>query len=285
MPVHRYDRWLQTESQPPFFAAAMDVTKPPGASIERPSLSPADPVPWEECDFQRPASNVHIHFNSEEIGSLWKKATAESTTQVSQLDALLAHLWQRLSVARQLDNLKDIYQNVVLGIRPRLSPPLSNNFLGSPTMHIHTAMRPHEIIHASIGKVAEAIRSSTGRFGRHTLHTLLHNFTYEAGAQRLWQFFIGQRHTTVTTWLKLGASSLEFAGGCSPRHVHFLLPNTMDGIIKIMEAPPIQETESGNDGTTQKERGHWSDNGVIVAMVMDTTVMERLLADPLLRGK
>jgi hypothetical protein len=106
-------------------------------------------------------------------------------------------------------------------------------------MYIYTTMRPDEVIHASTTKVAEAIRLSTGRFNRHTASALLHDFTYEAGARRLWQFFIGQRHTTVTTWLDFGASSLEFARGLSPRHVHFLLPIAMDAIMKIMEAPPI----------------------------------------------
>ena len=151
-------------------------------------------------------------------------------------------------------------------------------------MYIYTTMRPDEVIHASTAKVAEAIRLSTGRCNCRTISALLHDFTYEAGARRLWQFFIGQRHTTVTTWLDFGASSLEFTQGLSPRLVHFPLPIAMNATMKIMEAPPIQGNERGSTETTQKEGGHWRDNGVVVAMVMETTVMERLLADSLLRG-
>jgi len=285
MPVHRFDRWLDTESRPSFFAEAMDVTKPPGVLIERDRLSPADPVPWEQCDFHCPASSIQVHFNSEEIYKLWKTATAESRIPVSRLDALLAHLWKRLSAARQLDNSNDIYLNLTLGVRPRLSPPLPENFLGSPTMHIYTAMRPNEIIEAPLGTVAEAIRMTTNKFDHLHLEALLHDFTYEAGANRLWQLFFGRHHTTVTTWLGIGSSTLEFASGVVPRHFHFLLPNNIDGIIHIMDASPLQST--GNSGHSNQDgaKRHWSDNDVIVALVMDTRVIERLLEDPLLRGQ
>ena len=283
MPIQRLDRWLETESRPSFFEGPMDVTKPPGVTIDREELSPANPIPWEECDFLSPASNVQVHFSGPEMQKLWKKAMITAENPVSHLDALLAHLWQRLSVARQPDNSKDIFFNLVLGIRPRLSPPLPNDFLGSPTMHAYTALRPKQIIEGPLGAVAAAIRSTTARFNHRTLQALLHDFTYEAGAQRLWQFFLGSRQTTVTTWLRLGSSTLEFAPGHMPRHVHFLLPNTMDGVVKIMEAPPVVGVE--NVGVRkEKVKRHWSDDGVIVAMVMATKVMEQLLADPLLRG-
>jgi hypothetical protein len=285
MPIHRYDRWLDTDSRPPFFASLMDVTKPPGLKIEEAKLSPAGPVPWEECDFLSPASNIHIHFNSKEIDNIWKKSSETSTSPISRLDALLAHIWQRLSIARQADDSKDIYLNVVLGIRPRLDPPLPSNFLGSPTMHVHTAMRPSKITNAPVGEIASAIRATTTKFNQESLGAVLHDFTYEAGVQRLWQFFIGQRHTTVTTWLGLGASTLEFAPGHTPRHVHFLLPSTMDGVIKIMEAPPNRETTQENDEAGKRERKHWSKDGVTVAMVMNPRVMKQLLSDPLLRGE
>ena len=283
LPVHRYDRWAPSETCPDFFGPAMEATKPRSPRIRQEELSPANPIPWHECNFLAPSSTYHLYFSASEVQHFWKMAMATAQMPVSHLDALLAHLWARLSQARNLKSSEDIYLNMVLGVRPRLSTPLPDSFTGSPTIHVHASMQGNEVVTAKLGAVAESIRTTVAQFNDTTIPAVLHDLTFEAGAQRLWQFFLGHRHTTVTTWLRQGSSTLEFADNVSPRHVHFLLPNTMDGIVKIMEAPPVK-----NNRLTANERGkkrkHWSDDGVIVAMVMDREVMQRLLQDRLLRG-
>lgn len=293
LPVHRYDRWECNDSCPPAFRPSMEVTKP--KSQERGYLSPAVPIPWSEWQFSEPSLYYHLYFSPSEINAVWENAAAATASRadISHLDALVAHLWKRLSQARNLDPTETVYLNTVLGIRTRLAEPLPPNYLGSPTMHIHTAIRGQEMASVSTGTLAKMIRDTIGKFNPNSLPGLLHAMNHEAGAQRLWQFFLGSRHTTCTSWLRQGVSTLEFVQGVLPRYVESGMPHTMDGIMKIMEAPRLNPDTNGVSGngcaaiaedSQTKTKKHWSDDGVLVSLVMNKQVMERLLKDPLLRG-
>lgn len=291
LPVHRYDRWESNESCPPAFRPSMEVTKPKSQKWEL--LSPALPIPWPEWQYLEPSLYYHLYFSSSEIHVIWESAAAalDFKAYISHLDALVAHLWKRLSHARNLEPTETIYLNTVLGIRTRLAEPLPPSYLGSPTLHIHTAIREHEMASISTGMLAKMIRNTISKFNSNTLPALLHTMSHEAGAQRLWQFFLGKRHTTYASWIRQGISTLEFAQGVMPRYVESGMPHTMDGIMKIMEAPRLKSDRHAVCGkgaaaaknSETKTKKHWSDDGVLVSLVMNKQVMERLLRDPLLR--
>ena len=289
LPVHRYDRWMLDESCPPAFRPSMEVTKP--ISQEKAPLSLALPIPWPEWQFSEPSLYYHLYFSASEIDAIWESAVSGFQADVSHLDALVAHLWKTLSRARNLHPTETVYLNTVLGIRTRLAQPLPQNFIGSPTMHIHTAVQGQTMATASIGTIAKMIRDTITELNPGTVPALLHDMSYEAGAQRLWQFFLGRRHTTCTSWLRQGVSTMPFVRGIMPRYVESGMPHTMDGIVKIMEAPLLKKgryaangernTAAGNG--ERKTKRHWKDDGVLVSLVMNKQVMERLLQDPLLR--
>lgn len=294
LPVHRYDRWDLNDSCPPAFRSSMEVTKPKSQKLG--DLSPAIPIPWSEWQFSEPSLYYHLYFSPSEMNAIWENAAAAATTSkadISHLDALVAHLWKRLSQARNLDPTETVYLNTVLGIRTRLAEPLPPNYLGSPTMHIHTAIQAQEMASVSTGTLATMIRDTIAKFNPDSLPGLLHAMNHEAGAQRLWQFFLGRRHTTCTSWLRQGVSTLEFARGILPRYVESGMPHAMDGIMKIMEATRLSPGTNGVNGngcaaiagdSQTKKKKHWSDDGVLVSLVMNKQVMGRLLKDPLLRG-
>ena len=293
LPIHRYDRWELDDACPAAFRPSMEVTKPKSQKWE--TLPSALPIPWAEWQFSEPSLYYHLYFSRSEIQNVWESAVKATETKrdISHLDALVAHLWKRLSQARNLAPSETIYLNTVLGIRTRLAEPLSPDCLGSPTMHIHTAIQAREMASISTGALANMIRNTITEFNPNTLPALLHAMSHEAGAQRLWQFFLGRRHTTCTSWLRQGVSTMEFARGVMPRYVESGMPHTMDGIMKIMEAPRLEGSRSavggkGRAGATKigerKLKRHWSDDGVLVSLVMNKQVMERLLKDPLLRA-
>lgn len=289
LPVHRYDRWKIDESCPPAFRPSMEVTKPRLQDVE--CLSPGVPIPWPEWQVSEPSLYYHLYFSASEIHAIWKSAATGSKVHISHLDAFVAHLWKCLSLARNLEPTEKIFLNMVLGIRTRLAPPLPANYLGSPTIHIHTAIQGQEMAVASTGLLAGMIRETIAKLNPHTLPALLHDMNHEAGAQRLWQYFLGRRHTTCTSWLNQGVASMEFSQGVMPRYVESSMPHAMDGIMKIMEAPLLRGTGHGvnrgehpaatnSETNTQK---HWSDHGVLVALIVNKQVMERLLNNPFLR--
>uniref|UniRef100_A0A5B6YT63 Shikimate O-hydroxycinnamoyltransferase n=1 Tax=Davidia involucrata TaxID=16924 RepID=A0A5B6YT63_DAVIN len=74
-----------------------------------------------------------FHFTKEKIAGLKVKANAEmGTTQISSLQALLAHLWRSVVRCRRVINAEqEVTYRLVTGARPRLNPPLPSDYFGN----------------------------------------------------------------------------------------------------------------------------------------------------------
>nr|XP_043639173.1 uncharacterized acetyltransferase At3g50280-like [Erigeron canadensis] len=72
-------------------------------------------------------------FSSASVARLKKKANAESDTQkISSLKALSALLWRCVTRARRLPADSDTFCTLPVNNRPRMNPPLSEDYLGCP---------------------------------------------------------------------------------------------------------------------------------------------------------
>lgn len=92
----------------------------------------------------------------------------------------------------------------------------------------------------------------------------LHDAAHEVSPQRLWQTFLGSRHTLVTSWVRAGAYEVDFCGGgAGPVYVQGKMPR-MDGVLQVMD---VGEDTGDLDVSLCLERG----------------AMGRLLGDELLR--
>ena len=144
----------------------------------------------------------------------------------------------------------------------------------------------------SLCATAAKIHNTIARFTAETVPSVLHDAAHELGSQRVWQTFLGRRHTLFTSWLHLGVYELEFAEGVRPLYVEAVMPST-DGLVQIMEAGnqrrregirPSGERSESRTGKEGLEKGkHWSDDGVDVALYLVKEIMEKLVKDPLLR--
>lgn len=194
-----------------------------------------------------------------------------SKHRISRLDSLLSHIWMLINRARGHERSEEnVYLNMTLGLRNRLSPPLPNGFVGSPILLTYVAKSGADASAGSIGQIAAAIRSTLSQFTPEAISAYLHDAAYEVSPQRLWQAFLGSQHTIVTSWTQMKAYEIYFGrvahGAATPRlarYVQGAMPR-MDGIVQVMDI--------GNSGDFD------------ISLDLESNAMRRLLEDPQLRA-
>ncbi|KAI0204939.1 transferase [Astrocystis sublimbata] len=237
LPMHRFDWWATgAPGYPSWATASSDATKPPPEELSQTELSPSMDPPWPTWDLGAAVEHMQIRFSKSEVEKI--KNAAMSTLpsdfqgeRVSRQDALLAHLWILVNRARQLENVQDqVYMNISLGIRSRVSPPLPDSFVGSPLLLGHINKTESDAATATVGAVALAIRRMLSQFTSQAVSDYLYEAAQEVSPQRLWQAFLGSRHVIVTSWARSQAYEVDFFGTRLARYVQTHMPH-MDGIL------------------------------------------------------
>lgn len=265
LPLHRYDWWDDAKDPafPSFLVPTSENSKPPLPSedSELLPLSPSTPGPWSTWDFSRPVSHALLHFTEEQLSSMRETARESPACRpdISRLDALLAHIWSSINRARGYsDFYDDVFLNVTLSARTRVQPVLSDSYIGSPIFLTHIRSSGSAASEVSLGPTASAIRETLKLFTPENMGALLHDAAFERSPQRLWQAFLGDRHTLVTSWLRLNVYDVDFGGGI-PRYVHAVMPK-MDGCVQVMDS--------------SREIG-----GVDVSLYLDSLAMAKLIQE------
>ncbi|KAI0008312.1 transferase family protein [Xylariaceae sp. FL0662B] len=269
LPMHRFDWWATDAPGYPAWAdASSNATKRPADELARLQLSPSTIPPWPTWDTAAPVEHVQIRFGASEVARM-KKAAEETLPDsltgqpVSRLDAVLAHTWILINRARQLAQTQgEVYMDMALGLRGRVEPPLPDTFVGSPILLAYVAKTGAEACAATIGAVAGTIRQVMARFTPDAVAAYLHDAACEVSPQRLWQAFLGRRHTLVTSWVRARAYEVGFCGGrgAAARYVQGVMPR-VDGLVQVMDV------EGGFD----------------VSLCLEREAMRRLVRDPMLR--
>ncbi|KAE8373326.1 transferase family-domain-containing protein [Aspergillus bertholletiae] len=248
LPLHRFDWWETSDPDyPPAMVPNTENSRPSSEYLPPDTtLSPSTPAPWATWDGSKQVTYTQLHFTGPELDHLRHLARSQLPTShspetgppiISRLDALLAHIWQLITQARALQHCPDqVYLNVTLGARPRLIPPLPPSSLGSPIFIAHAHARATDICASPLGHTAARIRAAIQHFQPDTLGAMLYDAGREVAPQRLWQGFMGQRHTLVTSWLRTGVYDVGFDGrALRPRYVHAVIPK-MDGCLQVMDS-------------------------------------------------
>ncbi|KAI1112269.1 transferase [Nemania sp. NC0429] len=269
LPMHRYDWWaFDAPGYPSWAIPTTNVTKPPPEELRDVTLSPSTHAPWPTWDLSVPIEHVQIHFSAREVANM-KRATGETLPVQGQVasrqDALLAHLWILINRARRLqDDTEQVYLNLTLGLRHRLSPPLPENFVGSPVLLTYITQTGSTVATAKIGEMASSIRRTMSLFTPQAVSDYLYDAAHEVSPQRLWQAFLGTRHVLVTSWVRTKAWEIDFCGTHQiPRYMQGVMPN-VDGLLRVID---IAETGDFD-----------------VGLALEKGAMQRLLSDPLLRS-
>ncbi|ROW15885.1 hypothetical protein VPNG_02553 [Cytospora leucostoma] len=289
LPMHRHDWWAtDAPGYPAWAAASTSLTKPGGDELRALRLSPSSHPPWPTWDAPAPVEHVQIRFGADEVARMKAAAQAQAQTQaqasllgvtaqrqqqpppmmISRLDALLAHLWILINRARRVQDTEEpVYMDITLGLRSRVDPPLPDGFLGSPILLGYVERSGAEVCSdaTTMGAVALSIREMISLFTPGAVASHLYDAAHEVSPQRLWQAFLGQRHTIVTSWTRTGAYEVDFLGsGLRPRYVQGKMPR-MDGILQVMD---LGEGNGDYD----------------VSLCLEREATGRLLADEMLRA-
>ncbi|KAH9851035.1 transferase family-domain-containing protein [Lenzites betulinus] len=244
-----------------------------------------------------PVAHFMVYLSPEEVQRIWEDASAQvpSGSRISRFDALLAFIWRLIIRARSAKTIlgsDPVHMIVTIGVRSRLSPPLPDQFIGSPITLARITL-PADAVAASTSTGAVAIRSAVARFTPETVGAFLHDVAHHADPQKYWSAFFrrrlgaytcwrsldvyaldygsgarppyidalmpamdGQRHSVVTSWQDLHVYDIDFGVGAPPRYVDAFIPD-MDGCIHIMDAGP--SVKGASPASAAGSAGRWYD--------------------------
>lgn len=278
LPQHRFDWYKPTPERPSLKVPAdLDPTW---------EFSPSKPIPWSQWDTSAPLSQRVLHFSAIEIQNIYNVAVSTASTKISKHDALLAHIWTRINIARALPEGTQTYLDMTFGLRARVDPPLPDTFMGSPITHAaipFPSLSPSSQTSSApkLSETASQIRSTLSSIQGPAIAALLHDAAFEVDPQRIWRAALGREHILLTTWVHSGIHDVDFGGG-GLRYVEAVMP-ACDGLVVVMEAPrPVDH--DGKRGAEKGGKRNWTEDGVDVTVFLDSKAMERLLADEGLWG-
>ena len=105
-----------------------------------------------------------FRFSKEKIAELKAKANANAaktgTSNISSLQALMANLWVCVTRSRHLDPLAEVTKVVVVGMRPRLEPPLPKEYFGNAIRSAAVKTTAGELLERGMGWAARQMNSA-----------------------------------------------------------------------------------------------------------------------------
>ncbi|KAL5714107.1 hypothetical protein ACHQM5_016112 [Ranunculus cassubicifolius] len=121
-----------------------------------------------------PVKERMFHFTQQAIAKLKAKANSEmDTTQISSLQAVLAHMWVAVTKAKNLNHSEQVMYRLLTGTRSRVNPPLSNEYFGNSVQVVTATSTAGELVQRGLGWAAwlmnRAIATHTDTSVRHSL--------------------------------------------------------------------------------------------------------------------
>ncbi|PSR91202.1 Transferase protein [Actinidia chinensis var. chinensis] len=142
-------RGLGNISQPPALTRCFP------SDIDCPIRIPFSMKQMDETSIVAPFQERVFRFTKEKIAELKAKANAEmSTTSISSLQALLAHLWRAVVRCQHMEANQEVKYVVVASARPRLQPPLPAGYFGNTIYGEIVTITAGELVGQTLGWVA-----------------------------------------------------------------------------------------------------------------------------------
>lgn len=102
-------------------------------------------------------SNILIYYSYEFINSELKAGIKEKFTT---FEVLLGHVWKKITIARALGKEEATMIRVSVNGRPRLRPPMENEFFGNLVLNACPTAKAGELIEGGVARAARIIREA-----------------------------------------------------------------------------------------------------------------------------
>ncbi|GAA5919202.1 hypothetical protein JCM6882_006093 [Rhodosporidiobolus microsporus] len=275
-----YDLWARPELHPP---GMVQSSAPHSSAVAEDAArggERGEPAPWSTWDVSAPVVVRAVQLSAEEVQRIWRRAQAlldasagtGDSVKITAHDAVVAHLWRLSTRARNLPPATTLSIIPVINVRSRVSPPLALNSSGCPTFFSCAQVDSNDILSpAGLSIAASSLRQAIQTATPSTISALLRHNAYELDPLRMLDYFGGSTHLTVSSWLRSGAYSADFGTGTPLCARGMVMP--ADGLFLL------------DDVAAEAWEGQrWWERGAMMQIWLKEDVMERMLADPELRG-
>ncbi|XP_020171415.1 tryptamine benzoyltransferase 1-like [Aegilops tauschii subsp. strangulata] len=103
--------------------------------------------------------NLTVHFTAEFVADLKARVGARCST----FQCLLAHVWKKITAARELKPEEFTKVRVAVNCRGRASPPVPMDFFGNMVLWAFPRLQVRDVLSSSYGGVVGAIRDAVAR--------------------------------------------------------------------------------------------------------------------------
>ncbi|KAG8073754.1 hypothetical protein GUJ93_ZPchr0006g45869 [Zizania palustris] len=103
--------------------------------------------------------DLTVHFTPEFVAELKARVGGRCST----FQCLLAHVWKKITAARDLNPDEFTQVRVAVNCRGRANPPVPMDFFGNMVLWAFPRLQVRELLHASYGSVVGAIRDAVAR--------------------------------------------------------------------------------------------------------------------------
>ncbi|KAK2657509.1 hypothetical protein Ddye_010561 [Dipteronia dyeriana] len=127
----------------------------------------------------QPLEERVFHFSNKNIAKLKAKANAEiGTNKISSLQSLLSHFFLYLVRNRCIhDPNQEVQFRFTIGARPRMNPPLPQQYLGNAIQGAVICLKARELLEKGHGYMAWEINKIIAMHNDETLRNLLESWT------------------------------------------------------------------------------------------------------------
>ncbi|KAL3466187.1 hypothetical protein BJX64DRAFT_284763 [Aspergillus heterothallicus] len=237
--------------------------------------SPGDPMLKADWDHSVPKAHAKLYLSAKRIQRIWEA----SRSGVSRHDAILAHVWSAINRARGWSfDEREVALHVIFGLRRQLG--LSETFLGSPILSASVRMSGSDASGRvgsksgtpETGPVAAKIHSALALYDTDGVEARLHDPCFECARQRFWEGYLGARPVIFSSWAHLGMYGVNFGSEERARHIEVCMPE-QNGMVSLIKGRPERNSSEG-------QKRHWCDDGVVVGVSLAADALERLKNDP-----
>ncbi|GAA5914600.1 hypothetical protein JCM6882_001214 [Rhodosporidiobolus microsporus] len=273
LPCSGYDLWAHPELHPPGAVQTSALHPAVAADDAARGHERGEPAPWSTWDLASPCTRRTVELSAAEVQGLWRRAQASSgAVKITAHDALVAHFW-RLSIrARELPPSTTVSLITAISARSRLGPSLPDTSVGSLVFGGITQVASGDLV-SPCGSfpTAALLRQTVNAATPLNLSVILHHMGHQLDPIRTATIFAGSTHLPVSSWIRSGSYAADFGTGAPSCSRGFMPP--VDGFF-------IFDEVAGRPRNGQK----WWERGAVISLSLREDVMERVLADPELRG-